>query len=182
MKYLIILVIALLAGCEGTESADARQRRATAELTEQADAAVGMPRITQFREKRMAREILELRDRSLQTYTYTMNVNGDLSLLCPSIGFGLPYATQYTNPERWTGGGYTMPQAEPNGLFSPDQAEATWVVCATEGLSVVYVEERIIVSTFPLIAGGPVHYNAEAAASVPSVAGLETLNEGIPQR
>ena len=55
-------------------------------------------------------------------------------------------------------GGYRgpLPQAEPNGMFSPAAAEGTWVMLKNpNGTDVkpVYVESRIIVSPFPLKTG-----------------------------
>ena len=45
-----------------------------------------------------------------------------------------------------------MPQADPNGLFSPESAEGTWVLCSDPSgngeTRPVYVEPRIIVSPF----------------------------------
>ena len=46
-----------------------------------------------------------------------------------------------------------MPQAEPNGLYMPPDAEATWVMLINpaNGEAVpTYVEPRITVSTFKL--------------------------------
>ena len=47
----------------------------------------------------------------------------------------------------------TLPQADPNGLFSPPSAEGTWVMCKdpnSDKVEPIYSEPRIIVSTFPL--------------------------------
>ena len=64
----------------------------------------------------------------------------------------MPYATQYTNPQRVTAGGHVISQADPNGLFSPGAAEGTWVMCLNEQTQqpdVVYVEPRIVVLPWP---------------------------------
>jgi hypothetical protein len=87
-----------------------------------------------------------------------MDMNGRLHKICDSIGYGIPYATQYTNPERvvnpYTNAITTLPQADPNGLYSPASAEGTWVLCSNPNKSgdvaPVYIEPRIIVSTYPL--------------------------------
>ena len=89
------------------------------------------------------------------TYTYTFpEVTGIPVFLCNSVGYGLPAAMQYTNPEKYTFEGGTMPQADPNGLFSPESAEGTWVLCSDPSgngkTEPVYVEPRIIVSPFKL--------------------------------
>jgi hypothetical protein len=64
-------------------------------------------------------------------------------LLCNSLGYGLPYATQYTDPKL----------ADPNGLYTPSSADGTWVLCLnpkTKQAEPQYVEPRVIVSTYPL--------------------------------
>jgi hypothetical protein len=46
-----------------------------------------------------------------------------------------------------------MPQSEPNGLFSPEAAEGTWILMKNpnkDEVKPVYFEERIIVSVFEL--------------------------------
>ena len=156
LTALIITFVALfgffLVGCD---SADAEQRKATAELTKEAHMKVGMPGITNYTERRFFKTILELRDTEVQTYSYFMDMNGGLHLLCNSIGYGLPASVQYTNPERRisnSGGVGTISQADPNGLFMPEGLDATYVLCTDESGEVkpVYTEPKIIVSPFPL--------------------------------
>jgi len=90
------------------------------------------------------------------TTTYIVDLYGKLHKVCDSIGYGIPYATQYTNPQMIDGNSsryLAMPQADPNGLYSPAQAEGTWVQCrdpATKKLFVVYLEPRVVVSPYPL--------------------------------
>lgn len=83
-------------------------------------------------------------------------MNGNLKFLTKSLGYGVPYSTQYTNPERvsYTRGGsfYTIPQPEPNGLFMPTSSSATWILVPNPNgeIDVLYVEPLIIVSPFKL--------------------------------
>jgi len=94
------------------------------------------------------------------TYTYLYaEQTGKLTYLGETIGYGIPYATQFTNPQKTVytggaGGAYaTLPQADPNGLFSPASAEGTWILMKDpDGPDVrpVYVEPRIVVSPFKL--------------------------------
>jgi hypothetical protein len=55
-----------------------------------------MPAIKNFRERRLLKSILEMRDQEgLTTFTYTYNeMTGQLVFFCDSIGYGIPYATQ----------------------------------------------------------------------------------------
>jgi hypothetical protein len=147
----------LLAAC-GPPSSDEIQRQQQERLLKEGTAQTGMPAIKNFRERKLLKDILELRDQEgLVTYTYLWNeYTGKKVFFCDSIGYGIPYATQYTNPakvEDVAHGGVAIPQADPNGLFSPASAEGTWVLCKNpEGQEVrpVYIEPRVIVSPFKL--------------------------------
>ena len=147
---------------EPRHDTDSVQRDQQEQILKEGMAQTGLPAIKNFREKKLLKDVLELRDQdgiSTWTYTFAEN-NGILKLLCESIGYGIPYATQYTNPAKLDWQCYSsgcasgqLPQADPNGLFSPASAEGTWVVCkAPDGKKTapVYIEPRIIVSPFPL--------------------------------
>jgi len=149
-----------LAGCDVEPTSEQIQNRNQEQMNKNAVQSVGMPAITNFQEKRILKDILELRDTAnLRTYAYITDLNGHLHKRCDSIGYGIPYATQYTNPSVDTY--YTssnpqhtiLPQADPNGLYSPPNAEGTWVLCKvpnSDKVSPVYIEDRVTVSTFPL--------------------------------
>ena len=159
MKYIIsVLLFLSLVGCLGHDlTSDEKMNKQQEQLSLQAINSVGLPGITKFAEKRMMKTILELRDQETPTYTYIVGMENQLKLLCHSIGFGLPYATQFTNPQKeiYTGAQHyiILPQADPNGLFSPAAAEGTWVMCLnpdTKLATPLYIEPRVIVSPFPL--------------------------------
>ena len=128
-------------------------------LMKEANAQVGMPAITRFTERKMMKMIFERRDQeNLIMYAYIVpELTGKPVFLGKCVGYGLPYATQYTNPENFTylGNytGYNLPQADPNGLFMPASAEGTWLMLinpATNEPEVIYCEPRILVSPFKL--------------------------------
>lgn len=158
----VISMAASESDCDGeskTAKVDRIQREQQGTLLEEATAQTGMPAIKNFRERKLLKDILEMRDQEgLSTWTYTFAENsGKLALLCESFGYGVPYATQYTSPQRPSAVnsqiGFPLPQADPNGLFSPASAEGTWVVCKDPGgkkTAPVYIEPRVIVSPFPL--------------------------------
>lgn len=145
-------------GC--TPSSDSVQREQQERILAEGTSKIGMPAINNFREKKILKDIYELRDQSgLVTYTYLFNeMNGKIGdFFCDSIGYGIPYATQFTYPEKYVGNGATMPQADPNGLFSPASADGTWILCKDpNGKEVrpVFLEPRIIVSPFKLKTAG----------------------------
>lgn len=149
-----------LTGCiEYTPSSDEVQQEQQERILKEGTAQTGMPAIKNFRERKLLKQMIEMRDQEgLVTYTYTVpETTGRPVFFCNSIGYGLSAATQYTNPQKVdysTNGNVTIPQADPNGLFSPSSTEATFVVCADPNGSgktgVLYVEPRIIVSPFKL--------------------------------
>lgn len=172
MKGLLLLVatgVCLVAsvGCgskvRAPADADQVQASKTRRAMAEADRQIGMPAITNFQERRLAKQIFELRDQeNLTTYAYIVNLQGELIYLGRCVGFGLPYSVQYTNPERvlienngYEAGDipYTVPQPDPNGLFMPEGLSATWLMLVDEETGdarPVYVEPEIIVSPFPL--------------------------------
>lgn len=155
MKRLLILLFLAMTLTACDISSDRQQQIAQETILAEGTAQVGMPAIKNFRERKLLKDILELRDQTgLVTYTYVWNeMQGKKVFFCESIGYGIPYATQFTNPEKITSGGKQLPQADPNGLFSPAAAEGTWVMCKDprgDAVKPVYLEPRIIVSPFKL--------------------------------
>ena len=158
MKQILafVAVATLLTACDVKETSTQIERRKQEELSLQGVQSVGMPAITNFAEKRMMKDIIELRDQNVATYVYITDMNGKLHKVCNAVGYGLPYATQYTNPMRISGDGHgnvTIPQADPNGLYSPASADGTWVLCVDTKSGKpkpVYIEPRVIVSPIAL--------------------------------
>ena len=139
----LVAVAGILAGCDVQPNSTQIERKKQEEMNMQAVTQVGMPSIVNFAEKRMMKDILELRDQNVATTTYLVDMNGKLHKVCNSVGYGLPYATQYTNPSL----------ADPNGLYTPSSADGTWVLCLnpkTKKVDPQYVEPRVIVMTYPL--------------------------------
>jgi len=138
-------------------NSDESMQKMQEQLMIQAWNAVGMPAVTNFAERRQLKQIYELRDQNVATYTYLVGMDGKVGQkLCDSVGFGISAATQYTNPQRIdynSHGAVALPQADPNGLFSPATADGTWVLCIspeTKKATPLYVEPKVIVSTFRL--------------------------------
>lgn len=174
-KWLMVTVLCLSIGftgawddgCGNGEANSYRQQRVQQEkLTQESNAQIGMPGITNFTEKKIVKKLYELRDQNIATFTYMPDYQGRLWHLCDSIGYGLPYGVQFSNPQKMIvrkDGVYlgqspvTITQSEPNGLFMPPSAEGTWVICAghkSGDTEPVYVEPRIVVSPFQLNAVG----------------------------
>lgn len=154
-----ILFIACTAEDCDSKSSDQIQKEQQERMLQEGTSQVGMPAIKNFRERKLLKDILELRDQNgLVTYTYLFSEQtGKLIYLGETVGYGIPYATQFTNPEKVaydTAHGYAvLPQADPNGLFSPASAEGTWVLLRDpngKDVRPVYIEPRIVVSPFKL--------------------------------
>lgn len=172
----VVLMGAAGNGCAPTPTSNDIQREQSNKMLDEATAQTGMPNIKNFRERKLLKDILELRDQDgLVTFSYLENeipkvvpgktaLGGKLTYLGETIGFGIPYATQYTAPEtvqrfmlpaqegvtrEW--GHERLPQADPNGLFSPASAEGTWILMKDpngEKVVPIYVEPRVVVSPF----------------------------------
>lgn len=169
MAIIMIMLVVSASSCMEEDTSDKIQSRQSETMLKEATAQVGMPAIKNYRERRILKDILELRDREgLTTYTYLYNsYTGKLIFFGVTVGYGIPYATQYTSPQRPARGyevkmtgNLALPQADPNGLFSPPSAEGTWVLMKNpHGKEVVpvYVEPRIVVSPFllPQAEGNP---------------------------
>jgi len=156
-KPLFLLPLLLLAACDEDTNADNKTAQAQKKSLAEAFSQVGMPAITNFQEKRMLKQVYELRDQTIATHTYIVNhMQGCLVYLGQSIGYGIPYAAQYSAPDTVNyGQSYSgnSPQAEPNGLFMPSSANGTWVNMLnpeTKKADVVYIEPEVLVSPFRL--------------------------------
>ena len=160
-----ILIGALIAlnftGCDMTPSADQKAHEQQEQIEQQGQRIAGLPNISNFAEKKLLKTVLELRDNPKTiNYAYLFAENsGKLIPLGRCYGYGIPYATQYTSPQKDIYYGTSssihlaMPQADPNGLFSPASADGTWLDLIdpkTGDHAVTYIEPRIIVSPIPL--------------------------------
>jgi hypothetical protein len=149
------IIFLTLTAEECKENSNDVQRRQQETILAEGTKQVGMPAIKNFRERKILKDILELRDQDgIVTYTYLVaEQTGKLVYLGQTIGYGIPYATQYTSPMYREYGPVALPQADPNGLFSPASAEGTWVLMKDpngDKTLPVYIEPKIIVSPFKL--------------------------------
>lgn len=162
---LLSLMLMSASSCNRKESADTKLAEQTEESLREANNQIGMPAIVNFQERKLFKQILELRDQeSLITYCYLANeMKGEIGqFIGKGIGYGIPAATQFTNPEKVikfrSGSAYaeqqpsTIPQADPNGLFMPTATTATWYMLLDDKGTPhpVYIEPLIIVSPVKL--------------------------------
>lgn len=154
-------------------SADQIQANATKKLLSEAQRQVGMPNIVNFQQRKLMKLVQELCDQAdLVTYTYIKSeYTGKLIFIGQSVGYGVPFSAQFTNPARIVdteieggvrskigdaGEVQVLPQADPNGLFMPTSSSATWVMLINpeDGkFYPVYIETEITVAPFKLVHG-----------------------------
>lgn len=164
MKKLVLLVMSavLIVSCdnESNQSSDEVQKKKTAEMLKEANNQIGMPAIVNFQEKKLMKQIYELRDQEdLICFAYYLDMTGGKHFLGKCIGYGIPYSTQFSNPvktvDTWRSNGFIeqLPQAEPNGLFMPNGLSATWLLLLDDEGEPhpIYIESEIIVSPFELM-------------------------------
>lgn len=133
MKKLLICsaAILMLAACDVTkeDSAGTRQTAATKASLDAADREIGMPRISNFAQRKLLKNAYEDMDQTTLTYVYVQALDGRFVCLGQSVGYGVSLGTQFTAPYYLTGGFQDnygqVPQAEPNGLFMPESGAAT---------------------------------------------------------
>jgi hypothetical protein len=173
MKKIIISSIGLvsgllLAGCDMPKpDSDSEQSQQQEAILKEGTSQIGMPSIVNFRERKLLKQILEMRDQEkFITYSYVFAENtGKFIYVGQSIGYPIPYSTQFTNPSKiakeWQSGFAILPQADPNGLFSPASAEGTWLVLtdpATNKASVAYFEPKVVTLPYKLPANLVIGY------------------------
>ncbi len=162
----IVVIGALsLAGCgevRGVNEAVQQERQKTIESMEQSSREVGFPNITEFTEKKLMKMLYELRDDpNLITYSYRVNEDGKYIFIGETLGYGIPYSTQYTQPETMQRvflpdayisasrpDIYTeiLPQADPNGLYNPIGLSSTWIMLVnpeTGDIEPAYIEAYV---------------------------------------
>lgn len=169
---MMILMVCMLAGCGQRETAFSKENNYTQEIMEQSSNAVGYPDVTNFFEKAQLKEIYELRDDpNLICYWYTKNdMTGKWIYQGECIGYGIPYTTQFTQPETMQRAplpalningddkGWNeyftevLPQADPNGLYSSASTSATWILTTDKdgNIKPTYVESEITVAQIKL--------------------------------
>lgn len=156
-------------GCNDDISGSTKETKTTINASNHAANIVGMPAITNFEEKKNLKRIYELRDKpNLVTYTYRTDMNGNFHSVCPtnSVGYPFPYSTQMSAPKAarvvrpvYPNGSSAewhiveADQPEPNQLYMPSSAEATWVLCVNPEngeLAPTYVEEKVMTYLFKM--------------------------------
>lgn len=160
LSFLSMFILMSNSGCDETPTSDEVQNSEQEKLAKQAYDQAGLPNVKNFTQKKQAKMIIEKCDQAgLIRYAYTKcEMTGKFRFISKCIGYGLPYATQYTNPMKvynsYSQGGFDIrPQADPNGLFMPGSASATWLLFVdseTGDIEPAYFEDNMNVLPKPL--------------------------------
>jgi hypothetical protein len=170
MKRIFTLVMITLAsiipfgGCTDPTTAQIEEKIKMEDLMKESNRQVGMPNIVNFQEKKNMKMIMERRDSANAiNYAYIFSpMLGKFIYLGKCIGYPIPYAAQFTSPDMLTWSAYkthkdqagwnllegTVAQADPNGLYMPSSAEASWIMLVNPKTNIpepAYIEERVSV-------------------------------------
>ncbi|MDF1699609.1 MAG: hypothetical protein P1V36_00425 [Planctomycetota bacterium] len=152
----LLFGFALLGGCPETPptKSDAEEHAAVERQQQVYLDAQPVPMYDWSLERDRATQLYDARMSSPQTWSVWRSALGSIEGDCASSGYPLPYGVSLTSPEHaklWRGHqsrtSVTLPQAEPNGLFTNGlTTEATWVFCVVDGsVAPVYVETKVTV-------------------------------------
>ena len=142
------------------DQATKRQADATRTSMNAADREIGMPRITNFAQRKLLKNAYEDMDQTTLTYVYVQGMDGRFVCLGQSVGYGVSLGTQFTAPiypqyirdtsaEGPHSGTYELAQPEPNGLYMPESGAATIVNLvdpATGKARTALVEPNVVTS------------------------------------
>lgn len=166
MIVVVVMAFTFVACTASYDSADSIQTKQSETLFKEAQREIGLPNIVNWQQRKTLRDIFELADQEdLICYAYLFNpYQGKLLYLGRTLGYGIPFSAQFTNPEKVVeadkeiGKDYsghflmTKPQADPNGLFMPTSSSATWLILLDEDNNPrpIYVEPALVVSPIPM--------------------------------
>lgn len=164
MKRIVLIAgVIALAGCndiEGSDPASKRQADATRVAMNAADREIGMPRITNYSQRKLLKNAYEDMDQTTLVYVYTQALDGRFVCLGQAVGYGVSLGTQFTAPiypqyihdasvDGPRSGTYELAQPEPNGLYMPDSGAATiinLVDAATGKARTALIEPDVVTS------------------------------------
>ena len=95
---------------ESVSDADTQMQKKTEQAMKEANSQVGYPAVTNFQEKKLLKMLYELRDKeNYICHAYLVNeMKGTVGqYIGKCMGYGLPYSTQFSNPNRLETGGYS---------------------------------------------------------------------------
>lgn len=151
----LIFLASTASSCDGTSEAERNDRQVTDNQLDIYNKAQPVHTYNYSMPRDVMQQIYDATMSAHNTWTVFYSYGQPIDM-CPSVGFPIPGGTQLTSPGKTitTGsdGIATVPQAEPNGLYSPDSANAgTWVLCVYNGkIEPRYAEPDVITFAHPV--------------------------------
>jgi len=151
----LLCILLLISGCTAITDPDETESNRVEDQQNIYIDSQPVPTFDWSLERHIFIELYKARNNAVQTYSYIRNWQGQVVFSCKSIGFPLPSNLQLTNPEREERiyqGGISLPQAEPNGLFSSPSTMGTYVFCINSDgtVSPSYFEASVETHLSPL--------------------------------
>ena len=161
----IVVLFALTVACNGDKDCgcSSSQERKDQEAVDRQQAQYGkaqpIPTYDWSLERDLVIQLYNIRNNRMATHSVWRSNYGMIEGDCPSMGYGLPYDTSLTNPQRGlrvcASGGcgwVTVGQAEPNGVFASTNTAATWVMCVgpSGAIEPHYIESKVTVYPGPV--------------------------------
>ena len=144
-----LMMIAILSGCQG---ADEWERKQVNEQQALYNKNQPIPRYDWSLSRHLWVQFYDAQNREVTTFSYITPLNGGAPVFeCASLGYALPRDTQLTNPHQ-VHYGEVIDQAEPNGLFTGPNSDATIIFALNKNGSVspVYTELKVTAFPFPV--------------------------------
>lgn len=142
IALLVLAFASVVVACDGDQTSASQQNATTA-----AQKWGTSPSITNYYEYLQLKQIYEARDNPqlvLNAYLYSEQT-GQLTCLGKVKGFGVPYGTQWSQPNATAG---AVP--EPNGLYPSTNTSADWIQLIdprTGKTSIAFVEPNLVITS-----------------------------------
>jgi len=155
-----VFVVFVMAGCQDTSTT--AESESVMKQQKQMLTSQPIPSFNWSLERDLLIQLYNIRNERVSTHSVWRSNHGMVEGDCPSIGYGIPYDTSLTNPQRATAQAAdkrytseslaTIEQAEPNGIFASKNTAATWVFCvgSAGALNPVYVETKVTAYPYPV--------------------------------
>lgn len=147
MRNRIIVLVSAVAlfivGC--TDYATTRDKITTDTQMKTYQVNQPVPMFNWSQERDTMIQLYMMRNEARQTYTVVSSQGtGQTIFECPSRGTAIAADTQLTNGLQAVSAG-PIEQAEPNGLYSSKNTDATWILCVRKDGSIapVYTENKV---------------------------------------
>lgn len=152
---MMVATVALLAGCGNWQQSQAPYHAESKIVARQQDIYNKAEPIQVFNysmERHLMIQLYQVRNTTVQTWSYVVSkYTNSIVFECPSIGYPIPAGMQLTNPDKtveghWQGEFTSIPQPEPNGLYSSPSTDGTYIMCTNPDgtITPVYSEPNVM--------------------------------------